>query len=190
MLSVIIVAIVVASAIWVYLDATSNKIGKIPDAGGMFNMSAGAWSVVTLLLWVIGFPAYLVKRSALIEKAKQTPIEVRGRNGKAVSLGIVGGLWFALSLAVFVSGDVPACDAPEVVSLATESIREAPLIKLSGFTIDGLSMPAEVEYNTGSETRRCRAQLSHALGKEMIEYTVQWHDKAKGIIYVEISGDS
>jgi len=186
MVNVIIVAIVVASAIWVYLDATKNKIGKVKGSGGMFNMSAGAWSVVTLFLWVIGFPAYLIKRGSLIEKAKETPVEVTGRTGKIAALGIVGGIWVLLSLAGFVSGDVPACDAPEVVDLATQSIKDAPLIKLSGFEVKGLSMPAEVNYNTSTETRLCRAQLSHALGNEMIQYAVQWHDKAKGIIYVQI----
>lgn len=59
MLGVAIVAVVSASAIWVCLDAT-KKIGKIEAAGGMFNVSAGAWAAVTLFLWIIGFPAYLI----------------------------------------------------------------------------------------------------------------------------------
>lgn len=78
MIGVVAVAIVVTSAIWVYLDATKNRIGKIPDAGGMFNMSAGAWATVTLLLWIIGFPSYLIKRRSLIERAKSHPVEVGG----------------------------------------------------------------------------------------------------------------
>lgn len=93
MLDVIIVAVVVVSAIWVYWDATQSKIGKIAGAGGMFNLSAGAWAVVTLLLWIIGFPAYLVKRGSLIEQAKENPVEVTGRGGKIAALAIVGGLW-------------------------------------------------------------------------------------------------
>jgi len=186
MLNVVIVAIIVGTAIWVYLDATKNKIGKVKEAGGMFNMSAGAWSVVTLLLWIIGFPAYLIKRGALIERAKENPIEVKGRGGKTAVLSIIGGLWVLLVLAGHFSGSLPACDAPEVVDLATSSIKDAPLVKLSGLDVKGISMPAEASYDASTETRVCRAQLTHSLGNELINYSVQWHDKAKGIIWVQI----
>ena len=99
MLNLIVTLLVVASSIWVYWDATSNKIGKYSDAKGMFNMSAGAWAVVTLLLWIIVFPAYLIKRSSLIEKAKDSPIDVSWRGGKLAALSIVGGLWILGSAA-------------------------------------------------------------------------------------------
>ena len=62
MLNTLLIAIVAVSAAWVYLDATRHRIGKIPGAKGMLNMSAGAWGAVTLGLWIIGFPAYLVAR--------------------------------------------------------------------------------------------------------------------------------
>lgn len=62
-------------------------------------MSAGAWSVITLFLWIIGFPAYLIKRSALIERAKGEPIEIKGRGIKMAILVIIGGLWVLLALA-------------------------------------------------------------------------------------------
>lgn len=89
----IFVAIVVVSAIWVYVDATGHKIGKVKEAGGLFNMSAGAWSVVTMFLWIVGFPAYLIKRSALIERAGSAPVEVGGRWVKVAILCVIGGLW-------------------------------------------------------------------------------------------------
>lgn len=89
----LIVLIVVASAIWVYVDATNHKVGKIPNKGGMFNMSAGAWSVVTLLLWIVGLPAYLIKRTALISAAAANPVNVKGRPAKIAAIAIVGGLW-------------------------------------------------------------------------------------------------
>lgn len=59
----------------VYYDATKNKIGKIPRAKGFFNIQAGMWGVATLLLWILVFPAYLIKRSGLLEKTKQHPKE-------------------------------------------------------------------------------------------------------------------
>ncbi len=92
MLNAIIVAIIPVTSVWVYFDATANKIGKIPDEKGMFNMSAGAWAIVTLLLWIIGFPAYLIKRGSLIAKAKARPVEVKARIAKTLALAFVG-LW-------------------------------------------------------------------------------------------------
>ena len=56
-------------------------------------MSAGAWSVVTMFLWILGFPAYLIKRSSLVDRAKTQPVEVKGRWIKLSILGIIGALW-------------------------------------------------------------------------------------------------
>ena len=53
--------IILASAIWVYFDARNIgvKKGLVP---GMGNMGPAGWFVVTLLLWIIGFPMYLLYR--------------------------------------------------------------------------------------------------------------------------------
>ena len=72
MLGIIAITVVAITGIWVYLDATKNKIGKIKDNSGMFNMSAGEWAIVTMLLWIIAFPAYLIKRGDLIQYLRQT----------------------------------------------------------------------------------------------------------------------
>jgi hypothetical protein len=98
MLNTFFVAVVAVSAVWIYLDATKNKIGKISYARSLFNISAGAWGVVTFGLWIIAFPAYLIKRNDLIRKAKENPIEVKNRGGKAAALLIIGGLWVLISL--------------------------------------------------------------------------------------------
>lgn len=103
MLNTLLIAIVAVSAVWVYLDATRHRIGKIPGAKGMLNMSAGAWGAVTLGLWIIGFPAYLVARKGLIAKAQENPVEVSGRTVKAIILAALGGLWLLASAASVVS---------------------------------------------------------------------------------------
>jgi len=90
MLNLIITIVVIISSIWVYLDATKNKIGKIKDEKGLFNMSAGAWALVTLLLWIVGMPAYLIKRKSLIEKAEDHPVETSGRVIKILGLLLIG----------------------------------------------------------------------------------------------------
>lgn len=77
MLGTVISALVAAWVVWVYWDATRNKIGKIPGESGFLNMSAGAWSFVSF--WWFGFVAYLWKRDRLLALAETHPVEVKRR---------------------------------------------------------------------------------------------------------------
>lgn len=55
MLGLIMLAIVIITAVWVYEDAKKRKLDK--------GESATAWALGTLLFWIIVFPYYLIKRS-------------------------------------------------------------------------------------------------------------------------------
>ena len=56
--------IVIVTSIWVYFDA--KKIGvKKGQLKGVCDLGVGGWFIVCLLLWVIGFPMYLIKRPEL-----------------------------------------------------------------------------------------------------------------------------
>jgi hypothetical protein len=56
--------IVIGTSIWVFYDA--KKIGvKKGQMKGIFNMGPGGWFIVCLLLWIVGFPLYLIKRPEL-----------------------------------------------------------------------------------------------------------------------------
>lgn len=90
--------IVTLSAIFVYFDATKNKIGKIPDVKGFLNMSAGMWSFGVIFLWIIIFPLYLFKRSTLIEIAKENPQTVSMRGAKLAFLSLICITFSATSL--------------------------------------------------------------------------------------------
>ena len=131
MLNLIIVSIAVVSAIWVYLDATKNKIGKIQGKKGIFNMSAGAWGTVTLLLWIIGFPAYLIKRKSLIEKANENPIESAGRGWKTGLFVIIGGLWLLVTLS-----SVPMSSLSDFGSSNIAMVKNGSLNNCSGHTVE------------------------------------------------------
>ena len=85
-----------ACAVWVYLDATANKIGKT-SVGGLFNMPAGAWGVVCLGIWIVGFPAYLIKRNALKAIAVEHPVEPKARVLKACLLAATGIVWLVVA---------------------------------------------------------------------------------------------
>ena len=61
LLEQIIGAVVILSSIWVFFDAKSIGVKK-DLTNGMFAMSAGMWFLACLFLWIISFPAYLIKR--------------------------------------------------------------------------------------------------------------------------------
>jgi hypothetical protein len=56
-------AVVVASTIWVAIDA--NKLGMRRGLlqGGVLDMGTVSWTICCLFLWIISFPCYLVARS-------------------------------------------------------------------------------------------------------------------------------
>lgn len=93
-----IVLVAAWSAVWVYFDATQNRIGKTVS-GGFFNLSAGGWATSTALLWALGFPAYIIKRGSLIKAARAAPVEPSLRAVKLAILTSIAGLitWGALS---------------------------------------------------------------------------------------------
>lgn len=66
-LNLVMLLIVVASSIWVLVDARSIGIRKSRKSG-FFNLSPLGWSMATLFLWIIAFPAYLILRSKLKTK--------------------------------------------------------------------------------------------------------------------------
>lgn len=116
----IMMFIVLGSALYVYYDASRHKIGKIPGDKGFFNLSAGMWATATLLLWIIAFPAYLIKRKSLIEKAKANPQESSNRN---VKLGIMAGIIGLVFMLNVMSGSpLPVNDERELI-LAFERIN-------------------------------------------------------------------
>ncbi|MDP8204994.1 MAG: hypothetical protein P9L95_10735 [Candidatus Tenebribacter mawsonii] len=62
--------ILILSAIFVFWDAKRNNIHEIQGEKSILNISAGGWFCVTLLLWIVAFPLYLINRKKLIEKCK------------------------------------------------------------------------------------------------------------------------
>ncbi len=180
MIAVLISLIVVASTIWVYWDATSNSIGKIDDDKGLFNMSAGAWALVTLLLWIVGFPAYLVKRGDLIERAKETPVNVNGRGGKLAALTLAGAGFMVMSVGVPIGGALPDCSSDDTTGLVGQIVSDMPLVQLSGAQFVAVKDATELGYNSGSEIRSCSGTLITTAGEDQIQYSVQWINKSQG----------
>jgi hypothetical protein len=60
--SVIVLLVVIATSIWVGIDAGNLGMQRGRLGGGMIDMSVAAWVVCCLLVWIIAFPCYLVAR--------------------------------------------------------------------------------------------------------------------------------
>ena len=52
---------IIGSSIWVYFDAKSIGVKK-GQIKGLTDMGPVGWFFVTLLLWIVGFPAWLAMR--------------------------------------------------------------------------------------------------------------------------------
>ena len=66
----LVLLIVFFTSIWVYFDAKSIGVKK-GVLKGFFDLGAAGWFWVSLLLWIIGFPAYLAKRGEYKRAAAQ-----------------------------------------------------------------------------------------------------------------------
>lgn len=93
-------------------------------------------------------------------------------------------IWNATSPAL----QLPAVDAPEVVELAQQIIREIPAAKHSGGLVGQITIsnPGEISYDKKQQKRVARAELKSNLGSEVIFYTVEWQNRSKGLFLVQI----
>jgi hypothetical protein len=182
MLGYVIPVVVVASAFWVYFDATANKIGRVAGVKGMFNMSAGGWAAVTLFLWIVGFPSYLIKRAALIQLAKTNPTEVKARAVGFVLVAVGGAALIALSVAMTPVPGLPECDSGGVQDL----IWSIPAVKLLSDSGARLRNPAQTSYDAGAEKRTCTAVFRNGGQEVPFKYTISWQDKSSGQYWVQI----
>jgi hypothetical protein len=192
MFNAILTAVVAVSALWIYLDATTHQIGKLTKeqgGQGFLNLSAKGWGWCTLLLWIVGLPAYILKRNTLIERAREYPVNVTNRTAPAVTLAVVGALEFVIVASLYFVGTVPSCDSKEVVTLAQRIIKEGPLSLVLGDSVQGISMPGEQSYDTAREQRVCRAVVIVDGQEVPVRYTVEWHNKSKGLIWVQFLTD-
>jgi len=54
--------IVVATSIWVAIDASKLRVKRGILGGGFLDLGAGSWCVACLALWLVAFPCYLYTR--------------------------------------------------------------------------------------------------------------------------------
>jgi hypothetical protein len=101
-------AVAFGLALLLYWDATANKVGLVRPRGWFTtNMSAGMWATMSLLLWPIILPSYLISRPRLVHKAQDQPREPGARNVKLGVLGALGLLFFLGSFGDQNTGTAP-----------------------------------------------------------------------------------
>jgi hypothetical protein len=61
-IDIFMILFLIGTSTWVYFDAKSIGIKK-GQIKGMLDMGPIGWFFITLLLWIIGFPAWLATRS-------------------------------------------------------------------------------------------------------------------------------
>jgi hypothetical protein len=172
----IAIAVICITAILGGIEASQLGIGSDTDrtAKGKRKYTPRNWGAFILGLWIVGFPAYLYRRSRY------------GAHNLLLPAVIVSLLFLAVPF--LASPTLPAVDAPEVVQLAEQIIRGSPAIKVSGGLIGSIAIsnPGEISYDKQHQKRVARAELKTNLGSEVIYYTVEWQNRSKGIIWVQI----
>lgn len=69
----LLVVLIAGTSLWVLIDARSIGVKK-GQISGFFNMGPAGWFFSCLLLWIVGFPAYLAKRDEY-KRARRRPAE-------------------------------------------------------------------------------------------------------------------
>jgi hypothetical protein len=168
--------VVLITAILGGIEAKQLGIGRDGDktSEGKRRYGPWNWGGFILVLWIIGFPAYLYQRSRYGARNLLLPAVV-------VSVLLLAAISFG-------SPALPAVDAPEVIQAAERAIRESPAIKVSGGLLGPITIsnPGEISYEKTQQRRVARAELKTNLGSEVIYYTVEWQNRSKGIIWVQI----
>jgi uncharacterized membrane protein YesL len=98
---------VLAVALFIYLDATGNKIGRVKGERALINFPAGLWAALVFLVVIVGLPLYLFFRSRLIGRAKDHPIILTPKHKKK-TLAVLAVLGLAISVVASIPSLWPA----------------------------------------------------------------------------------
>jgi len=176
--------VVTISSIWVYWDATSNKIGKIPHVSAFLNISAGTWALLTLPLWTFVFPLYLFKRSSLIIKAEEHPVTANNIGIKLFSLAAASALLLYMALYTVYSPVLPKCDDTATQEYLAKSFNKWHKGKASAERYQVISAIKELEYSEEKKIRLCKAMLFTTERIDAIQYNVGWMGGKNNLFFV------
>lgn len=183
----IIYGVITFSALWVYADASQNKIGNTPEKSLLNVGGAGWWGTLCLLLWIVTFPLYLINRKKLINLAKEYPVEPNHRNIKIGVFFIIfmASLWFSF---VNSSPKLPNCSDQQTLDVLKSAITNTPAYKILDIQNIEISNISERPSSTNNK-KICRASMDIPnLGSQVIYYSIDWQNKDKGEFWVQTIG--
>ena len=179
MLTVIIVAIVIGTSLWAALDASKLQTGLYKG-----HNSPAATFLACLLLWIIIFPIYLIRRNSLVngtailkatgQLGSMNPGWSRNIGALPASPGpqliakiILGCLPIFVVIMIAVGSlnpSLPGCGDQQVQNLVIQILKDQ--ISKSGYNINNVSLSLGSIANTGvnNETKglTCTAQITIA----------------------------
>jgi hypothetical protein len=94
---------VLAIALFIYLDAAGNKIGRVKGERSLINFPAGLWAAFVFLIIIVGLPLYLFFRSRLIDRAKDHPVILTPKHKRKVLVVLT-----VLGLAISIIASIPS----------------------------------------------------------------------------------
>jgi hypothetical protein len=162
-------AAVVGSSLLMAIDA--GRLGRT-DLKGRQRESAGLLFLGMCLLWIVVYPLAFFRRRHFSGPSLAIPALL-------VALFFVGG---PLLRAVLVPPGLPACDSPEVVQLLNQVIRSTP----AGARARSIDGHREVSYERVADRRQGQCVVHTDGGDIVVNYLVQWRDRAKGLFEVRI----
>lgn len=180
----IIFGLVTFSALWVYADASQNKIGNTPHKSLLNVGGAGWWGSLCLLLWIVAFPLYLLNRKKLINLAKEYPVESKHRNFKILVFFaiFITSLWFSF---ISTSPKLPNCSDQSTINTLKSAISSTPAYKILNIQNIEINNVSERPSST-KDKKICRASLEIPnIGSQVIYYSIDWQNKDKGEIWVQ-----
>ncbi len=179
MIGIVVLVIIALCAIFVYLDATANRIGDISEHRPDFRGSAMYWAIGTLFMWPFVFPTYLRLRRELIQAAADHPVEDNWWALKTAGITITAVGFIAVSVSfpgVPNELGLPSCDSSDTTiellrtlnANSSAAMIDNDIVKVTGTT--------EIDYSSDPMVRICSAIVTTSKGEGSVRYNVLWED--------------
>jgi len=179
MIGIVVLVIIALCAIFVYLDATANRIGDISEHRPDFRGSAMYWAIGTLFMWPFVFPTYLRLRRELIQAAADHPVEDNWWALKTAGITITAVGFIAVSASfpgVPNELGLPSCDSSDTTiellrtlnANSSAAMIDNDIVKVTGTT--------EIDYSSDPMVRICSAIVTTSKGEGSVRYNVLWED--------------
>lgn len=99
---------------------------------------------------------------------------------------LLGGLWLGWNVSG-AGNRLPECTAPETTALVRSVVEGLEPMKAANAQFGALDGIREATYDPKTQVRQCTAGLTTTLGRNQIEYAIQWQDRGKALFTVQLN---